>query len=314
MKKVILDLDTGIDDAMALAYALADEQIELLAVVGTYGNVFTKQGVYNVLNILSMFKRDDIPVYLGQEHAIDSDEFIRLSVSAKIHGENGVGEVLFEKSKVKPQQQDGVDFIIESAKKYGKDLSIVATGAMTNIACALRKEPKIAQMVKEIVIMGGALTVQGNVTEFAEANIIQDPLSAKELFESGGNVIMVGLDVTKLTILTKEQTKQWESSPMGKLYAQMVNYYIDKHVEIDNLYGGCYMHDPLALSYVTHSDWFETLSLPMTVVTEGVARGRTIGYNSNFTEKTKPIKVCVNVKAESFIDDFLQKMMKLFNE
>ena len=312
MKKVILDLDTGIDDAMALAYAIADEEVELLGVVGTYGNVYTEQGVQNVLNILNMLDVKNVPVYAGEECALDKDKFDRLEVSAKIHGENGVGQVEIEKSDYQKQEQDGVSFIIDSVKKYGKDLTIVATGAMTNIAKALRDFPQMSELVGEIVIMGGALTVEGNVTPFAEANIIQDPQAAKEIFESGANVVMVGLDVTKLTVLTKDHTNQWRACKAGEKYADMVDYYIDMHVEIDDLYGGCYMHDPLALSYVNHREWFKTISLPMTVITQGVAVGRTIGYNSHITESTPRVNVCIDVKADEFIKHYQNTVMKLF--
>lgn len=312
MKKIILDLDTGIDDAMALAYALADEDIELLGVVGTYGNVYTAQGVQNVLNLLQLLNVKGIPVYEGEECALEKLSFDRLEVSAKIHGENGVGQVLIDKSQQLKEEQDGVSFIIDSVKKYGKDLTIVATGAMTNVAKALRDFPQMSELIGQIVIMGGALTVQGNVTPFAEANIIQDPLGAKEIFESGANVVMVGLDVTKLTVLTKEDTAKWRCSKAGEKYADMVDYYIDMHVEIDDLYGGCYMHDPLALSYVNHSEWFKTISIPMTVITDGVAVGRTIGYNSHITEDTPKVNVCIDVDAEKFLKHYNETVMKLF--
>lgn len=312
MKKVILDLDTGIDDAMALAYAIADENIELLGVVGTYGNVYTKQGVQNVLNILNMFGITDVEVYEGLECALDKSDFQRLEVSAKIHGENGIGQVEIEKSSKSANKINGVEFIIESVKKYGKDLTIVATGAMTNVAKALREFPKMSELVGEIVIMGGALLVEGNVTPFAEANIIQDPQSAKEIFESGANVVMVGLDVTKLTVLTKNHTNAWRNNKAGQTYADMVDYYIEQHVEIDKLYDGCYMHDPLALSYVTHKDWFKTIKIPMTVITDGVAVGRTVGYNSHITENTPKVTVCIDVDENAFLNHYQNTVLKLF--
>lgn len=312
MKKIILDLDTGIDDAMALAYAIADKDIEVLGVVGTYGNVYTEQGVQNVLNILNILGVKNIPVYAGCYTPLNKDKFERLKASAKIHGENGVGQVQFEKSHQLKETQDGISFIIDSVKKYGKDLTIVATGAMSNIAKALRDFPQMSKLVGEIVIMGGALTVQGNVTPFAEANIIQDPISAKEIFESGANVVMVGLDVTTLAVLTKENTKEWEHSNAGKKYADMVNYYIDQHIEIDNLYDGCYMHDPLALSYVNHRDWFKTIKTHITVITDGVSVGRTIRCNSYTTENKPTISVCIDVKADSFLNHFQENMIKLF--
>ena len=121
MIKVLLDLDTGIDDAMALAYALGSKEIDLIGITGTFGNVYTEEGVQNVLNILNMCNANEIPVYAGETHAITKDHFTRLEVSARIHGENGVGQVEIETSPKKKETQSGVDFIIKSVKNTEKN-------------------------------------------------------------------------------------------------------------------------------------------------------------------------------------------------
>ena len=173
--KLILDLDTGIDDAMALAYAVGSPDLELIGVTGTYGNVYTEVGVQNVLNLLEMMGKPEIPVFLGEKKALTQDVFVRHEVSARIHGENGVGQVELPVAAEHASKMDAVDFIIESVKKYGKELVIVATGPQTNLAAALNKAPEIKEMMGKIVIMGGALTVPGNVSPYAEANISKDP-------------------------------------------------------------------------------------------------------------------------------------------
>ena len=118
--KLILDLDTGIDDAMALAYAVGSPDLELIGVTGTYGNVYTEVGVQNVLNLLEMMGKPEIPVFLGEKKALTQDVFVRHEVSARIHGENGVGQVELPVAAEHASQMDAVDFIIESVKKYGK--------------------------------------------------------------------------------------------------------------------------------------------------------------------------------------------------
>lgn len=128
MVKVLLDLDTGIDDAMALAYALGNKEVDLIGVTGTFGNVYTEDGVQNVLNILNMCHRNDVPVYAGETHSITSDHFDRLEVSARIHGENGVGQVHIEPSPRQKEAMSGVDFLIASVKQYKQELVIVTTG------------------------------------------------------------------------------------------------------------------------------------------------------------------------------------------
>lgn len=308
--KMILDLDTGIDDGMALAYVLGSEDIELLGVVGTYGNVYTENGVQNVLNILEMCQAPSIPVYEGEKHAIKKSGFLRLEVSARIHGENGVGQVSMKKAQRRKEELSGVDFLISAVKKYKKELVIAATGPMTNLASAIIKAPEIIEMMGPVVIMGGALTIPGNVTPYAEANISQDPYAAKLLFESGVDVTMVGLDVTQRSVLTKESTGKWREtgSAAGMVFADMVDYYIGEH---DSSVGGCFLHDPSAVAAAKNPKWFQMLPMHMTVVTEGEAAGRTIGSQERLREGNPNVKVCIGVddKAmEKDLDDTLQNL------
>ena len=132
--KLILDLDTGIDDAWrGWAHAVGSPDLELIGVTGTYGNVYTEVGVQNVLNLLEMMGKPEVPVFLGEKKALTQDVFVRHEVSARIHGENG-GQVELPVAAEHASQMDAVDFIIESVKKYGKELVIVATGPQTNLA------------------------------------------------------------------------------------------------------------------------------------------------------------------------------------
>lgn len=316
MIKMILDIDTGVDDSMALAYAIASKEVDLIGVVGTYGNVYTNQGVQNVLDLLHMLGRDDIPVYEGDDNAIYQDSFERLDISAKIHGQNGIGEVNLEKSPYEKQTMSGVDFIIESIHKYGLELTIVATGPMTNLGKALLKDPSIASKVGKIVIMGGALTVPGNVNEFTEANISQDPEAAKILFESGANVTMVGLDVTMRSVLRLSDTQKWRNtgSVAGKSYADIVDYYIHIHDEIAPYLKGCPLHDPSAVACAIHPEYFVTLPLFMTVVLDGPSRGRTIGVSSKIRDNNPNVKVCIGVYGNSVVDNLCRSLEDLFSK
>src|SRR5690606_7362441 len=136
-------------------------------------------GVQNVLNILNMCDSNHVPVYAGESHAMNQSSFDRLEVSARIHGENDVGQVSIETSPRQKEVGSAIDFLIESIKKYKKDLVIVATGPMTNLTLALKKAPEIKEMIGRVVIMGGALTVPGNASPYTKANISQDPEAAK---------------------------------------------------------------------------------------------------------------------------------------
>ncbi|MBO0453165.1 nucleoside hydrolase [Candidatus Enterococcus murrayae] len=316
MKKMILDIDTGVDDAMALAYAAGAKEVELIGVVGTYGNVYTKQGVTNVLNLLEMLGRTDVPVYLGEEHAMKKDYFDRLEISAKIHGQNGVGEIPLKTAQREVESIGGVDFIIDAIKKYGSELTIVATGPMTNLGMALQKYPEMSNKIGQVVIMGGALTVPGNVSPFTEANISQDPEAAKLLFESGTPIVMVGLDVTMRSVLQYSDTNRWREtgSPAGRNYADIVDYYIHIHEEIAPFLNGCCLHDPSAVAAAIHPEYFTTLPLYMTVETDGPSVGRTIGRTEKLREKNPNVSVCIGVDSEKVVADLCETLETLFKK
>lgn len=316
MKKVILSIDTGIDDAMALAYVLGSKELELIGIVGTYGNVYTKQGVKNDLALLEMLGRTDIPVYLGNEHAIDKDDFEVSEVSADIHGQNGIGEVEVPAASRQVETGDGVDFIIDSVKKYGKDLTVIATGPMTDLARTLKKYPAFKDEVGQVVIMGGALACTGNVTPYAEANIHQDPLAAKILFESGTPVIMVGLDVTMRTPISLEDTQKWRDTKTvaGEKYADIVDYYIHIYDKYSPYLHGGSLHDPSATCAAVHPEWFTMLPLHMTVETEGETAGRTIGVMEKLREPNPNVKVCINIEAEKVRQDICNTIHSLFTK
>ena len=228
MKKLILDLDTGVDDALAISYALGSPEIELIGITGTYGNVLVEQGVRNALAITDLLGHPEVKVYRGLPHSSTTDSFSVLPVSAFIHGENGIGDVTIPDSKREVETESAVDFIIDAVKTYGKDLIYVPTGPMTNIQAALKKAPEIKDEIGRIVLMGGALTVPGNCNACMEANISQDPEAADYLFRSGAPTTMIGLDVTLQTLLTYKETQQWRElgTTAGTFLADMTDFYI----------------------------------------------------------------------------------------
>lgn len=315
--KMILDLDTGIDDAMALAYAVGCPDIELIGVTGIYGNVSLKTSVQNSLDLLGMLNHDEVPVFEGVAQAQNEKKVYEASEVGKfIHGNNGLGNVEIAHSERKVESQNAIDFIIESAKKYGKDLMIVAVGPMTNINAAIKKEPKLSEMVGGIVIMGGALIVEGNVSPVAEANIFQDPFAANELFQSGTPLTMVGLDVTQRTNLTKKDTQIWRNlnTESGKAFADIVDYYIDAYGESAPELAGCALHDPLAAAVAVYPNLVKTLKLHMKVGTGEKDWGRTIGENGKMNNPNPNVAVCVDVEVDEFVSHFMSTLTNLFKE
>ena len=316
-RKMILDLDTGVDDALAIAYALADPEVDLIGIVSSYGNNLLDVCAENSLQLLELLGHTDIPVFKGLPHSCTTDHFDVMQVSKDIHGDNGIGDVELPTPSRALEEQSGVDFYIEAAHKYGKDLIIIPTGPMTNLAAALKKDPEIADLIGNVTFMGGALTVEGNVTPVAEANINQDPKAADEVMKSNLPLTMVGLDVTLRTLLTKNETKQWRElgTASGKAFADITDFYIDAYYNLDIDKRGCALHDPLAVGVGVDPSFVSTISLFMKVVyQEGPYYGRTIGDNAKLNDPNPNVKVAVNVDKERYLKAFMDRLNKLFKE
>ena len=314
-RKMILDLDTGVDDALAIAYALADPEVDLIGIVSSYGNNLLDVCAENSLKLLELLGHTDIPVFKGLPHSCTTEHFDVMQVSKDIHGDNGIGDVELPAPSRALEEQSGVDFYIEAAHKYGKDLIIIPTGPMTNLAAALKKDPEIADLIGNVTFMGGALTVEGNVTPVAEANINQDPKAADEVMKSNLPLTMVGLDVTLRTLLTKNETKQWRElgTASGKAFADITDFYIDAYYNLDIDKRGCALHDPLAVGVGIDPSFVSTISLFMKVVyQEGPYYGRTIGDNAKLNDPNPNVKVAVNVDKERYLKAFMDHLNKLF--
>lgn len=309
-KKLILDLDTGIDDALAIAYALGSaDEIDLIGITATYGNVAVPLAARNALAVLHLFGRDDVPVYPGVDHPIapatlpkmrgtTPDERAQAYArwqnggadgwqtdaswsptpgSVAVHHPNGIGGAIIPDSPRAPEAPgSAVDFIITAAREYGPDLTIVPTGAMTTMATVFRNAPDLKDSGVNVTLMGGALTLPGNVSPAAEANISQDPEAADYLFKCGARTTMIGLDVTHQTALTREKAHEWASlgTPAGDFFVTMTDYYIDFYLKNQPEIRGCGLHDPLAVAAALDPSLVTTFGFNLQVDLEGPFRGR----------------------------------------
>ncbi|ETO40696.1 Inosine-uridine preferring nucleoside hydrolase [Fructilactobacillus florum 8D] len=308
-RKMILDVDTGVDDAMAITYALADPNVELIGILSSFGNIEADRAAANALKLLQLYQCPQVPVFIGRANPLDH-QYQRIAVNAQIHGENGIGDVNLPAATAQIAKQNGVDFLIDTAQKYGEQLCVVTTGPMTNLAAAFAKDPVAIRKIGNITVMGGALTVPGNVTPVAEANVEQDPVAANQLFTSDLKITMVGLDVTLRTLLTKQETSQWRTCnpTAGAKLADIVDFYIDVYDEIYPELGGCSLHDPLAVGVAIDPSFVTTIPLNLLVTTEHDAYyARTIGDKARLNEPTN-LNVAVGVDRERYLNVF----MKLF--
>lgn len=313
---MILDLDTGIDDALALAYAIADPAVDLIGIISSYGNTLVETAGKNSLKLLELLGQTDVPVFLGESHSSTTDHFDVMEISQLIHGKNGIGEVELPTANRALETQSGVDFLIEAAHKYQDDLILIPTGPMTNLDAAIAKDPSIAELIGNITFMGGALTVPGNVTPFTEANINQDAEAADRVFRSPAKMTMIGLDVTLRTLLTKNETNQWRQldTKAGKAFADIVDFYIDAYYNLDIDKNGCALHDPLAVGVAINPAFVTTLALNMKVTHDGADYGRTIGDTDRLHDKHINMQAAVGVDDVAYLAYFMQLLTDLFKK
>lgn len=310
--KMILDVDTGIDDALALAYAMASPEVELIGVTSTYGNVTVPDAVRNSLAILELFGRTDIPVFAGPTHARAQDSFAVMEISQFIHGVNGIGEARLPDAQREVEKTSAVDFMVDAFHRYGDDLVIVPVGPLTTVAAAMEADEDFAAQVR-IVMMGGALTVPGNVNASAEANTSQDPEAADLVMRTAQNLTMIGLDVTLQTLLTSKETAVWKGlgTPQGAFLAEATDYYIKAYETTSPHLGGCGLHDPLAVAVALDPTLVDCIGVNLRTDLDGPTRGRTIGDPERLNDARKTSQVAVGVDVDRFLREFMTRLTNL---
>ncbi|RUS49067.1 nucleoside hydrolase [Cohnella sp. AR92] len=303
-RPIILDVDTGVDDALAIAYAVRSPEIEVLGLTTNFGNITVEEAARNSLIVLEKLGRADVPVYQGSAQPLSrtKDEYPR-----HIHGEHGLGGAPLSKPSASKEEKNAVDFIIEQVRRLKKELTLVFVGPLTNLAHAVQKDPEIADLVGRVVIMGGAARHRGNVSAYAEANIHSDPEAADVVFRSGLPITMVGLDVTMKTLLPMSQMPVWreKDASLGGFFADMTEFYIRFYESAYPGIGGCGLHDPLAIGAVVKPELLETepMHLVVELAGEELARTREVpGEKPN-------IDVCVKVDADGFLKHFLGRVI-----
>lgn len=426
-RKLILDVDTGIDDALALAYLASFNNIEILGVIGTYGNVAADTAVYNTAYVLERLGFRNVPVLRGSTRPSWAASFIPDAGCAQFHGTDGLGgfgpavgspavacvsdsgETDIWKSDSAPYVSDsaesdiqsttntvyasdsgesdipgtlsttyvsdsgesdtrvrrglisvggydvhdphanpaadsfslsfttcdgaahspalpeGVRFIVDMVRKYGSDVTVVATGPLTDVDAALAAAPDITSQLR-LVMMGGTLTQEGNCWDAtAETNIIQDPEAADRVFHSGADVTMVGLDVTHQCLLGSDAIVQWrqaasqsQDGDVRTFLADIADFSIAANFAADpRLFAaGMPLHDPLAAAVAVDPSLVECFDLPMKVETETGdfhgTRGRTIGDPAGLIDPSAPrVHVALTVDHDRFITDFTWRIAQL---
>ncbi|MDP5219177.1 nucleoside hydrolase [Ruegeria sp. 2205SS24-7] len=289
--KIIIDTDPGVDDAMAIFYAHAAPDIELVGLTTVFGNVWVEQATRNA-NYLMEFLGADCPVAQG---AAEPYEITGFQPSAHVHGPEGFGDHVEIETERAPIAESAVEFLVRMARENPGEIVVCAVSPLTNIADAMRLDPDFVTNVGRIVIMGGAVDVPGNIRGCAEANIFHDPHAAAEVFASGAKITLVGLDVTMQTLCLREDFMTLaETAPRaGGFLLQISEFY---HNFYETVVGktGCAMHDATAVIAATHMELFTTESSGLTVDLSDAALGKTTRAPSN-----PPAEICLGIDADA---------------
>lgn len=295
---LIIDTDPGIDDAMAILFALASAEIDLRAVSSVYGNVRSPLAAANALRLLEFAGRGDVPVLVGAEEPLE-ESLDR--VAEVVHGRDGFGEIDMPEPQGRPLADDAVDYLSEMVLASPGEITIAALGPLTNLALLADRYPAAVSAVRRVVLMGGAAESEGNISPYAEANIYHDPLAADRVFTAGWPVTMVGLDVTHKTVMSRAYFDSLAENPWGELIRRMSRFYTAFYGRARGI-DGAYTHDPSVIAYLLDPGLFTTRRGRIEVDLSGDTRGRTrfIPDESGLTE------VCFEVESS--------KLLRLFRE
>lgn len=312
MNKIIIDTDPGHDDAMALLMLLASDKVEILAIVTVAGNSTIENTTRNAKYILSLVRErresGNIPIFSGAEKPL-----VRDLVVAKVHGASGLegsGAELLEAQKT---QETACDKIIEIVKQNPGEITLLTLGPLTNIAKAFQKEPSLPNMIKRMVIMGGAVSVCGNKSRTAEFNFFVDPEAAKMVFEASIEKVLIPLDACNEIILPKESIEdiKEKAGDIGETLANMLLPYVDNLKKFDNM-NGALMYDPLAAYYLINPDAFKLEDMDIVIETKGEHTfGMSVAEKRSGAKKSPDAKVAVEINGEEFISDFVDSIIKL---
>ncbi|WOL02410.1 hypothetical protein Cni_G11129 [Canna indica] len=314
-KKIIIDTDPGIDDAMAIFVALNSPEIEVIGLTTIYGNVYTTLATRNALHLLEVAERDDIPVAEGSHVTITKGT--KLRIADFVHGSDGLGNQNFSPPKGKAIDQSAVAFLVEKVSQFPGEVTVVALGPLTNIALAIELDPEFPKKIGQIVLLGGSFFVNGNVNPAAEANIFGDPEAADIVFTCGADVLAVGLNVTHQVILTETDREKLAQSngKFAQYLCKILGIYFSYHHEAYET-RGVYLHDPAAFLAAVDPSLFTYTEGMVRVQTNGITRGMTILDNTKkrygeITEwSDKPIvKVAVTVDAPAVVKMVMERLM-----
>lgn len=322
---LILDVDTGVDDALAILYALASPEVTLIGATTVMGNVDVDHTTENTLAVLELCGYADVEVARGAGRPLVRDHM----PFPVVHGARGLGEAELPPASRAPSDRDAARLLVETARERPGEVLLVATGPLSNVALALSEEPALPDLLKGFAIMGGAFDHQGNVTPAAEANIWVDPEAAQAVFRGFAGApeaklpVSVGLDVTERVKLDRDGVNEMcapaPDSPLAAFLQGSVPFYI----EFYERYGssdGASMHDPLALAIAIDPSLSTLQTTRVEVETDGTwTRGATVTDLRGIRRSPWPTgwmpednaRVAIDVDVPTFMTRFVGRLAAL---
>lgn len=315
---IILDCDPGHDDAIAMMLAHARPEIEILGVCTTAGNQTIEKTTLNARKIMS-FLGNDAPVARGSSKPL----FRELITAAEVHGESGLDGPELPEPRRPESELSAYELMVKILEESDDPVTMVPTGALTNLALLLLTRPDLKHRIKRISLMGGA-AVGGNWTPAAEFNILVDPEAAQVVFSSGLPITMSGLDVTHRALVTLEDIENFRS--IGKksavMVAELMDFFKQFHEEYFADFGGSPLHDPCAVAWLVAPEIFSSKKCRVNVECSGIlttgatvvsfARGETSGSTQGRVPPEEAnVDVLFDVNRKAFVDLLTDALMTL---
>jgi len=307
-RPVILDVDTGVDDALAIILALRSPELELKGILTVSGNVHVSQTTANTLTVLDFLEAPPIPVAAGAAAPL-----ARPGITAgDVHGGDGLGGVAgrFPSSR-RAVTEDAVGFLLEAISRQPEQLTLIATAPLTNIALAIEKDVQTMRKLRALFVMGGAVRVPGNVGPVSEFNFAVDPEAAAIVLEAGLPLTLVPLDVTERVVLTRQLLDG--ASPAGKPHA-FVEAIVAATMAFHRMRGegeGIVLHDPLAVGVALDSSMVRREPMALAVETRGaLTAGMAVADLRRRCRAAPTADVCVEVETERFLHLFTERVLR----
>lgn len=303
---IILDCDPGHDDAIAIVLALASPELDVKAITASAGNQTPDKTLRNVLRMLTLLGRQDIPVTGGARKPLMRE----LIIAENVHGESGLDGPALPEPDFTPQACTAVELMAKTLRESPQPVTIVATGPQTNVALLLNSHPELHDKIARIVLMGGAM-VLGNWQPAAEFNIYVDPEAAEIVFQSGIPVVMAGLDVThraQIHGLDIERFRQ-VGNPVATIVAELLDFFMEYHKDAKWGFTGAPLHDPCTIAWLLKPELFTSVERWVGVETQGkYTQGMTVVDYYFLTGKQPNTTVLLDIDRERFVDLLVERL------